>query len=90
MRGVINKLNVSTIGAVVQAGEPLVEIVPLEDTLLIAAKIPPQNVAFLHPGQNVSAKITAYDYSIYGGLDGVLERISQIRQRMNAGRPSLR
>lgn len=90
VRGVINKLNVSTIGAVVQAGEPLVEIVPLEDTLLIAAKIPPQNVAFLHPGQNVSAKITAYDYSIYGGLDGVLERISQIRQRMNAGRPSLR
>ena len=76
VRGVINKLNVSTIGAVVQAGEPLVEIVPLEDTLLIAAKIPPQHVAFLHPGQNVSAKITAYDYSIYGGLDGVLERIS--------------
>ncbi|GHB22970.1 HlyD family type I secretion periplasmic adaptor subunit [Pseudovibrio japonicus] len=76
VRGVINKLNVSTIGAVVQAGEPLVEIVPLEDTLLIAAKIPPQNVAFLHPGQDVSAKITAYDYSIYGGLDGVLERIS--------------
>ncbi|KZL27566.1 HlyD family type I secretion periplasmic adaptor subunit [Pseudovibrio sp. Ad37] len=76
VRGVINKLNVSTIGAVVQTGEPLIEIVPLEDTLLIAAKIQPQHVAFLHPGQDVSVKITAYDYSIYGGLDGVLERIS--------------
>ncbi|MES0869405.1 HlyD family type I secretion periplasmic adaptor subunit [Pseudovibrio sp. SCP19] len=76
VRGVINKLNVSTIGAVVQAGEPLVEIVPLEDTLLIAAQIQPQHVAFLHPGQDVSVKVTAYDYSIYGGLEGVLERIS--------------
>ncbi|QUS56753.1 HlyD family type I secretion periplasmic adaptor subunit [Pseudovibrio brasiliensis] len=76
VRGVINKLNVSTIGAVVQAGEPLVEIVPLEDTLLIAARIQPQHVAFLHPGQDVSVKVTAYDYSIYGGLEGVLERIS--------------
>ncbi len=76
VRGVINKLNVSTIGAVVQPGEPLVEIVPLEDTLLVAARIQPRHVAFLHPGQDVSVKITAYDYSIYGGLDGVLERIS--------------
>ncbi|KZL05441.1 Type I secretion system membrane fusion protein PrsE [Pseudovibrio axinellae] len=76
MRGVINKLSVSTIGAVVQAGEPLVEIVPLEDTLLVSAQIQPQHVAFLHPGQNVSVKVTAYDYSIYGGLEGVLERIS--------------
>ncbi|KZK95137.1 MULTISPECIES: HlyD family type I secretion periplasmic adaptor subunit [unclassified Pseudovibrio] len=74
--GVVNQLNISTIGAVVQPGEPLVEIVPLEDTLLIEAQISPQDVAFLRPGQEVTVKITAYDYSIYGGLKGKLERIA--------------
>lgn len=74
--GVVNKLNITTLGAVVQPGEPLVEIVPLDDTLLIEARIRPQDVAFLHPGQDVTVKITAYDYSIYGGLKGKLERIA--------------
>ncbi|MES0870786.1 HlyD family type I secretion periplasmic adaptor subunit [Pseudovibrio sp. SCP19] len=74
--GVVNKLNISTIGAVVQGGEPLIEIVPLEDTLLIEAQIRPQDVAFLRPGQDVTVKISAYDFSIYGGLSGKLERIA--------------
>ncbi|MDX5592883.1 HlyD family type I secretion periplasmic adaptor subunit [Pseudovibrio sp. SPO723] len=74
--GVVNTLNITTLGAVVQPGEPLVEIVPLDDTLLIEARIRPQDVAFLHPGQEVTVKITAYDYSIYGGLKGKLERIA--------------
>lgn len=76
VKGVINKLNITTIGAVVQPAADLVEIVPLEDTLLIEARIRPKDVAFLHPGQQAQVKITAYDYSIYGGLEGVLERIS--------------
>ncbi|WP_297836853.1 HlyD family type I secretion periplasmic adaptor subunit [uncultured Roseibium sp.] len=76
VKGIINKLNITTIGAVVQPAADLVEIVPLEDTLLIEARIRPQDVAFLHPDQRAQVKITAYDYSVYGGLDGKLERIS--------------
>jgi len=76
VKGIINKLNITTIGAVVQPGADLVEIVPLEDTLLIEAQIRPKDVAFLHPGQTAQVKITAYDYSVYGGLEGKLERIS--------------
>ncbi|MES0810623.1 HlyD family type I secretion periplasmic adaptor subunit [Roseibium sp. SCPC15] len=76
VKGIINKLNITTIGAVVQPAADLVEIVPLEDTLLIEAQIRPKDVAFLYPGQNAQVKITAYDFSVYGGLDGKLERIS--------------
>ncbi|MEM9635179.1 MAG: HlyD family type I secretion periplasmic adaptor subunit [Pseudomonadota bacterium] len=76
VKGIINKLNITTIGAVVQPAADLVEIVPLEDTLLIEAQIRPKDVAFLHPGQNAQVKITAYDFSVYGGLEGKLERIS--------------
>jgi membrane fusion protein, adhesin transport system len=76
VKGIINKLNITTIGAVVQPAANLVEIVPLEDTLLIEAQIRPKDVAFLHPGQKAQVKITAYDFSVYGGLEGNLERIS--------------
>lgn len=76
VRGIVNKLGVTTIGAVVQPGAAIVDIVPLDDTLLIEARIRPQDVAFLSPGQKATVKITAYDYSVYGGLDGKLERIS--------------
>ncbi|WP_434051452.1 MAG: HlyD family type I secretion periplasmic adaptor subunit [Roseibium sp.] len=76
VKGIVNKLNITTIGAVVQPAADLVEIVPLEDTLLIEARIRPKDVAFLHPGQKAQVKITAYDFSVYGGLEGNLERIS--------------
>jgi adhesin transport system membrane fusion protein len=54
----------------------LVEIVPIEDNLLIEAKIRPADIAFLRPGQNGMIKLTAYDFSIYGGMPAKLERIS--------------
>ena len=76
VRGIVNKLNVTTIGAVVQPGKDVVEIVPLDDTLLIEAQIRPQDVAFITKGQSASVKLTAYDYSIYGALKGKVERIS--------------
>lgn len=76
VRGIVNKLNVTTIGAVVQPGRDIVEIVPLGDTLLIEARIRPQDVAFITKGQAASVKLTAYDYSIYGALEGIVERIS--------------
>jgi len=76
VRGIVNKLNVTTIGAVVQPGKDVVEIVPLDDTLLIEAQIRPQDVAFITKGQTASVKLTAYDYSTYGALKGKVERIS--------------
>ncbi|WXL23994.1 HlyD family type I secretion periplasmic adaptor subunit [Ectopseudomonas mendocina] len=76
VRGVIKQLKVNTIGGVVQPGNDMVEIVPLDDSLLIEAKVRPQDVAFLHPGQKAMVKFTAYDYTIYGGLKANLELIS--------------
>lgn len=76
VRGVINKFNVTTIGAVVQPGQLIAEIVPLDDTLLIEAKIRPQDVAFITPDQKAQIKLTAYDYRKYGSLDGQVTRIS--------------
>lgn len=76
VRGIVQQLMVNTIGGVIQPGNDLVEIVPLDDTLLIETKIRPQDIAFLHPGQRAIVKFTAYDYTIYGGLEGKLEQIS--------------
>lgn len=76
VRGVIKQLKVNTIGGVVQPGSDMLEIVPLDDSLLIEAKVRPQDVAFLHPGQNAMVKFTAYDFTIYGGLKANLELIS--------------
>lgn len=76
VRGIVNKLNITTIGAVVQPGQDLIEIVPLDDTLLIEANIRPQDVAFIRPEQEASIKLSAYDYLIYGALKGSVERVS--------------
>ena len=75
VRGIVKLLLVNTIGGVIQPGSDLVEIVPLDDTLLVEAKIRPQDIAFLHPGQEAIVKFTAYDYTIYGGLKATLEQI---------------
>ncbi|MFN3580446.1 MAG: HlyD family type I secretion periplasmic adaptor subunit [Pseudomonas sp.] len=76
VRGVVMQLLVNTIGGVIQPGSDMVEIVPLDDTLLVEARVRPQDIAFLHPGQDAIVKFTAYDYTIYGGLKAELERIS--------------
>ena len=76
VRGIVQQLMVNTIGGVIQPGNDLVEIVPLDDTLLVEAKIRPQDIAFLRPGQEAMVKFTAYDYTIYGGLKAKLEQIS--------------
>ena len=70
VRGTVKTLKIATIGGVVQPGADLAEIVPLEDTLLVEAQIRPADIAFLAPGQPAMVKITAYDFSIYGGLAG--------------------
>ena len=76
VRGIVQQLLVNTIGGVIQPGNDIVEIVPLDDTLLVEAKIRPQDIAFLRPGQEATVKFTAYDYTIYGGLKAKLEQIS--------------
>jgi len=75
VKGTVKRLLVNTVGGVVQAGKDMIEIVPLEDTLLLEARVQPRDIAFLRPGQPAMVKFTAYDFSIYGGLDGTLEHI---------------
>ncbi|MDM8564454.1 HlyD family type I secretion periplasmic adaptor subunit [Candidatus Halobeggiatoa sp. HSG11] len=76
VKGTVKQIKVNTIGGVVQPGMDLMEIVPLEDTLLVEAQIRPSDIAFLHPGQQAMVKFTAYDFSIFGGLQATLEHIS--------------
>lgn len=85
--GIVNKLNVTTIGAVVQPGANLMDIVPLDDTLLVEGRIRPQDIAFIRPDQEAIVKITAYDPTVYGSLKGRVERISAdaIEERAERG-----
>ncbi|WP_037587275.1 HlyD family type I secretion periplasmic adaptor subunit [Stenoxybacter acetivorans] len=76
MRGIVKNIRINTIGGVVSAGQDILEIVPLDDKLLVQAYIRPQDVAFVRPGLPAMVKITAYDYAIYGGLEGVVTLIS--------------
>jgi adhesin transport system membrane fusion protein len=75
VRGTIKRLLVNTVGGVVQPGRDVVEIVPLEGRLLLEAKVAPRDIAFLKPGQRAIVKFTAYDFSVYGGLNASLEHI---------------
>jgi adhesin transport system membrane fusion protein len=76
VRGTVKQVMVSTVGGVIRPGEDLVEVVPLEDTLLVEAQIRPADIAFIRPQQPAMVKITAYDFSIYGGLKARVENIS--------------
>ena len=76
VRGRVQRLLSNTVGGVVQPGKDIVEIVPLDDALVLEAKVQPKDIGFIHPGQNATVKFTAYDFSIYGGLDAFVENIS--------------
>ncbi len=76
VNGTIKQIHLNTLGGVVKPGEPIMEIVPSDDTLLVEVKVRPSDVAFLHPKQKAMLKFSAYDFGIYGGLEGVLEQIS--------------
>ncbi|MFK5969852.1 MAG: HlyD family type I secretion periplasmic adaptor subunit [Candidatus Marithrix sp.] len=76
VKGAVKQIKINTIGGIVQPGMDLMEIVPLEDYLLIEAQIRPSDIAFLHPGQTAMIKFTAYDFSIFGGLQATLQHIS--------------
>ncbi len=76
VHGIVKHLKVHTIGGVIQPGADLVEIVPVDDQLLVEARVSPSDIAFIRPGQKATVKLTAYDYSIYGGLEAELDHIS--------------
>lgn len=75
MRGTVKRLLFNTVGGVVQPGNPILEIVPIEDSLLLEANIQPKDIAFLRPGQHAIVRFTAYDFAIYGSLEAVVEHI---------------
>jgi adhesin transport system membrane fusion protein len=75
VRGTVNAMNVTTVGQVVQPGAALAEIVPEDDALEIEVNVPPTDMAFIRPGDAASVKITAYDYLVYGALEGEVARI---------------
>ncbi|MBF7143927.1 MULTISPECIES: HlyD family type I secretion periplasmic adaptor subunit [Pseudomonas] len=76
VRGVVKDIEVTTLGGVVPPNGQLMQIVPMDDRLLIETRIAPRDIAFIHPGQAAKVKITAYDYAIYGSLDGTVVNIS--------------
>ena len=76
LRGIVKQLRVATKGGIVKPGEPLVEITPLDDTLVIEGRVRPNDIAFVRIGQHALVKITAYNYATYGGLVGNVVEIS--------------
>ena len=76
MKGIVKNVQVTTVGGVIQAGQPILEIVPTDDEMLVEAYVKPADVAFLKVGQEAVVKLSAYDFNKYGGLDGILEHIS--------------
>ncbi len=76
VRGLVKGLAVNTVGAVVQPGQVLAEIVPLDKPLMAEVRIPPRHIGHIHPGQSVQLKVSAYDFSRYGALPGTLEAVS--------------
>ena len=76
VRGVVNKLSITTIGGVVRPGEEILQIIPIEEELLVEAKVAPENIANIRPGQEATIKLSAYDYTIYGTIKGRVDVIS--------------
>lgn len=76
VRGIVKDIEVNTLGGVVQPGGQVMKIVPMDERLLIETRIAPRDIAFIHPDQAAKVKISAYDYSVYGGLDGKVVGIS--------------
>ncbi|WP_067517439.1 HlyD family type I secretion periplasmic adaptor subunit [Endozoicomonas ascidiicola] len=76
MKGVVKQILVNTEGGVVQPGMVMMELIPVDDTLEVEARIRPQDIAYLHPGQKATVRFTAYDFTIHGGLEGAVTHIS--------------
>jgi membrane fusion protein, adhesin transport system len=87
VKGTVKRLLVNTVGGVVQPGKDVIEIVPMEDNLLVEARVSPKDIAFLRPGLKAMLKFTAYDFAIYGGLEGTVEHVgadTEVDEKGNA------
>jgi adhesin transport system membrane fusion protein len=73
--GTIKQLLFNTLGGIVLPGRDVIELIPADDTLLVEVRIRPQDIGFLAPGQEANVKVTAYDFVVYGGLEGRVEQI---------------
>ena len=87
MDGIVKTIPNKTVGGVVQPGSPMVEMVPVEDSLLIETRLKPSDIAFIRVGQRAIVKVTAYDYSIFGALEGKIEHISADSMVPQQGEP---
>lgn len=90
MNAVVNSIKLTTIGGVVRPGETILELLPLNDNLVVEAKVPPSDIAFIKLGQQASVKLDAYDSAIYGGLQGEVEYVSAdalFAEKSNPGVP---
>lgn len=76
VRGTVKKIHMNTVGGVIAPGATLMEVVPLDDTLIIEARFSPTDIAFLYPGQQAVVRLSAYDFAVYGGLEALVEHIS--------------
>ena len=76
MRGIVNNLTVTTIGGVIRPGEEIVQIIPVDEELFIEARVRPEDIAHVEPGQDATIKLSAYDYTIYGTLKGKVQVVS--------------
>jgi len=76
LSGIVNRVLVSTLGGVVKPGDPVVEVVPADDQLMVEALVQPKDIGFVHIGQPAKVKLTAYDYAIYGAMEGKVATIS--------------
>lgn len=76
VRGRVHRVLINTVGGVVQPGKDVVEIVPLEGSLELETRVPPRDIAFVHQGQKAVVKLSAYDFSVYGGLEARVDNIS--------------
>lgn len=76
MKGIVNRVFVTTLGGIVKPGDPIVEVVPGDDQLVVEALVNPKDIGFVKLGQPARVKVTAYDYSIFGAMDGVVQSIS--------------
>lgn len=74
--GVVQKLYNNTIGGVIRPGVQVVDIIPMNDEILLEAKVKPKDIGFVHPGLHARVKVTAYEFAVYGGLDGIVESVS--------------
>ena len=76
VNGIVKSINIKTLGGVIKPGQDIMEIVPTDDKLLIEAKVNPSDIAFIHKGQDARIKVSAYDFSVYGSLDGEVILVS--------------